>query len=53
MPDTVSGHVPFLLAVFVFKEGFDSERLFTFGLVWVGLVLFAADSVRRARKRLG
>lgn len=39
----------FLLAVFVFKEAIDAERLITFALVWVGFIVFAADSLRRSR----
>ncbi|MEH6825168.1 MAG: EamA family transporter RarD [Motiliproteus sp.] len=40
----------FLLAVFVFKEAFESSRLVSFGLVWAGFILFAVDSIRRARR---
>ena len=39
----------FLLAVFVFKEAVDSDRLITFGLVWIGFILFALDSLRSSR----
>ncbi|GGK71652.1 EamA family transporter RarD [Amphritea balenae] len=39
----------FLLAVFVFKEAVDSDRLITFSLVWFGFILFALDSLRRSR----
>ncbi len=39
----------FLLAVFVFKEAVDSDRLITFSLVWVGFILFTLDSLRRTR----
>ena len=37
----------FLLAVFVFKEPFDSTQLVTFVLIWIGFVLFSVDSLRR------
>ncbi|WP_417228273.1 EamA family transporter RarD [Amphritea sp.] len=40
----------FLLAVFVFKEAVDNDRLITFGLVWVGFFLFTLDSLHRHRK---
>lgn len=41
----------FLLAVFVFQEVIDSERLLTFGLVWIGFIIFSVDSFRRGRKQ--
>ncbi|RDD63031.1 EamA family transporter RarD [Ferruginivarius sediminum] len=41
-----SGH--FLLAVFVFGEPFTTAHLITFGCIWAGLVVFSADTWRRA-----
>ena len=40
----------FLLAVFVFGEVIDMERLTTFALVWVGFFVFTLDAVRRAKQ---
>lgn len=39
----------FLLAVFVFKEVMNSERLITFSLVWAGFIVFSIDALRRAK----
>ena len=36
------------LATFLYGEAFTSSHGFAFGLVWVGLVVFTIDSVRRA-----
>ncbi|WP_084332523.1 EamA family transporter RarD [Marinobacterium jannaschii] len=39
----------FLLAVFVFGEVIDMQRLTTFGLVWAGFIVFSIDAARRAK----
>jgi len=39
----------FLLAVFVFGEAIDMERLTTFMLVWAGFIVFSIDAIRRAK----
>lgn len=39
----------FLLAVFVFGEAIDAERLTTFGLVWAGFIVFSVDALKRAK----
>ncbi len=39
----------FLLAVFVFSEAIDLERLTTFALVWLGFIVFSIDAIRRAK----
>lgn len=39
----------FMLAVFVFGEVIDQERLTTFVLVWIGFVVFSYDAIRRAK----
>lgn len=39
----------FLLAVFVFNEVMNSERLITFSLVWAGFIVFSIDALRRAK----
>jgi chloramphenicol-sensitive protein RarD len=38
-----------LVALLVFEEPFDTVQLVAFGLVWLGLALVTADSLRRAR----
>jgi len=38
------------IAVFVFHEPFTHERAFGFSLIWMALVIYAADGVWRARK---
>lgn len=38
--------IMFLLAVFLYGEPLDNERLITFGFVWAALVLFSFDSFR-------
>lgn len=43
----------FLLAVFYYHEPFDHNRLITFGLIWIGLLLFSVDLWKhRPSKRL-
>ncbi len=42
--------IMFLLAVFLYGEPLDSERLITFGFVWSALVLFSFDSIRHYQK---
>lgn len=39
----------FLLAVFVFGEAMDMERLTTFVFVWAGFIIFSIDATRRAK----
>jgi chloramphenicol-sensitive protein RarD len=36
--------IQFLIGVFVYKEPFDQPQLFGFGLVWLALLLFGAES---------
>ncbi|NBX15878.1 MAG: EamA family transporter RarD [Proteobacteria bacterium] len=44
----ISPTFQFLIAVFVFREPFDSGKLVAFLFIWTGLFIFAADSVRRS-----
>lgn len=44
--------IMFLLAVFIYGEDLDQDRLITFGFVWSALVLFSFDSVRNYRRKL-
>jgi chloramphenicol-sensitive protein RarD len=41
----------FLSGVFVFHEAFDQQRLIGFVLIWIGLAIFASESVWRARRQ--
>ena len=42
--------IQFLLGVFLFHETFTTDRLIGFGLIWLALVIFALDNVRRQRQ---
>ena len=39
--------IAFVLGVFVYKEAFTRHSLITFGLIWVGVVLYTWDSLKR------
>jgi chloramphenicol-sensitive protein RarD len=41
----------FLTGVFVFHEAFDQQRLVGFVFIWIGLAIFASESVWRARRQ--
>jgi chloramphenicol-sensitive protein RarD len=41
----------FLTGVFVFHEAFDQQRLVGFIFIWIGLAIFASESVWRARRQ--
>jgi chloramphenicol-sensitive protein RarD len=40
-----------LIGVLVFGEAFDRDRAVGFALIWIALAVFAADGVRRSRRR--
>ena len=40
----------FLLAIFVYHEEFNTNKLITFGLIWVALVVFSLDSLNTKNK---
>lgn len=42
--------IAFFLAIAVYHEPLDSNRLVTFGLIWAGLIMFTAESLWRGRK---
>ena len=44
--------IQFLLAVLLFGEALTSAHLITFGLIWLGLIAFAADTWRASRAPL-
>lgn len=41
----------FLLAVFVYDEPLSPEKLVTFGLIWLALILLSVDSLYKLRRR--
>lgn len=41
----------FLTGVFVFHEAFDQQRLIGFVFIWIGLAIFASESVWQARRQ--
>ncbi|WP_416306570.1 EamA family transporter RarD [Neptunicella sp. SCSIO 80796] len=43
--------IMFLLAVFVYQEGLQIDRLITFGFVWTALIIFSYDSYRQYRNK--
>ncbi|MGV3490096.1 MAG: EamA family transporter RarD [Devosia sp.] len=46
----IAPSIQFLLAIFVFGEHLNGLRLLSFGLIWLSLVVFTADSVIRHRR---
>ena len=45
--------IMFLLAIFLYNEALQPERLITFGFVWSALVLFSFDSIRSYQQAKG
>jgi len=43
--------IAFLLGVFLYDEPFGPSHLLTFGLIWAGLAVYTADSIRTIRKQ--
>jgi len=41
--------IAFTLGVFVYREPFDWHNAVTFGLIWLGVFIYCADSIIRAR----
>ena len=46
----ISPTLQFLIAVFVFKEPFDTKRLIAFVFIWIALGIFIADSARKSHQ---
>ena len=42
--------IAFFLGVFVYREPFDWHSTITFGLIWIGVFIYCADSLSRARQ---
>lgn len=47
----LSPSITFLLALFIYHEPFSHERLITFILIWIALVIYSLDSLHAFRKR--
>lgn len=46
--------IAFVLGVFVYQEPFDRHNVVTFVLIWLGVVVFCTDTLRRSgRSRIG
>ena len=45
----LSPSLQFLLAIFVFKEPINPMQLLSFGLIWLSLLIYSADSLVRRR----
>ena len=41
----------FVIAIMVYNEPFNIERVITFGFVWLALAVFTYDGVRHYRKQ--
>jgi len=41
----------FLLAVFVYNEEFNFDKMITFILIWIALAIFSLDSIKKYRKQ--
>ncbi len=40
----------FLVAIYIFKEPFDSHNLITFAFIWVGLTLYSLSGLQQSRR---
>jgi len=45
----IAPSIAFVLGVFVYREPFDWHSGVTFGLIWLGVLIYCADSARRTR----
>ena len=43
--------VAFLIAIFVYNEEFNFDKLVTFALIWLALAVFSLDSIKSLRKK--
>ena len=41
--------IQFLLAIFVLHESINATQLLSFGLIWLSLIIYSADSMMRRR----
>ncbi len=47
----ISPSITLLLGIFVFREPFDKIQLITFGIIWVGLVIFTVGEIKESRAK--
>lgn len=47
----ISPSITLLLGIFVFREPFDRVQLITFGIIWVGLVIFTVGEIKESKER--
>lgn len=45
----ISPSITLLLGIFLFKEPFELVRLITFGMIWIGLVIFTIGEIRESK----
>jgi len=48
----IAPSIAFLLAVWVYNEPLDSDKLITFACIWLGLILFTVESLMRSQKTI-
>jgi len=39
--------VAFLIAIFIYNEEFNTDKLITFALIWIALLVFSFDSLKK------
>ena len=45
----ISPTIQFLIAIYVLHETINATQLLSFGLIWVSLIIYSADSIFRRR----
>ncbi len=45
----ISPSITLLLGIFAFKEPFDKIQLITFGMIWIGLIIFTIGEIKESR----
>ncbi len=49
----IAPSIQFLLAIFVFREAINATQLLSFGLIWLSLAVYSADSLFRRPRAIG
>lgn len=49
----ISPSITLLLGIFLFKEPFEKIQLITFGIIWIGLIIFTFGEVKESRLKIG
>lgn len=47
----ISPSITLMLGIFVFREPFDKIQLITFGIIWIGLVIFTLGEIKESREK--